>query len=261
MGRRRTIPGKRVLITGASSGIGEAIAKELAQSGARLLLVARSEDRLERAARSIRQSGGEAHPCPGDITSADDRQRAVQASREYLGGLDILVNNAGIGASSPFLQSSARIMREILEVNFFGLVEMTRACLPLLVDGQDPMIVNISSIFGRRAFPSCSEYCASKFAVSGFSEALRVELRPHGVDVLLVNPGLTDTPFREHMIQRGPRSNWGRNWSMSAEKVARQTVRAMRRGKHEISLAWPGRVLLGVNKFAPRLVDWLMAKL
>src|SRR5439155_3599866 len=110
-------------------------------------------------------------------------------------GLDVVVNNAGIGATGHFADATEERLRRIMEVNFFGLTETTRVCLPLRRRGRDPAIVNVSSIVGKRGLPGRSEYSASKFAAQGFSEALRAELARFGIDVIVVNPGLTQTNF------------------------------------------------------------------
>jgi short-subunit dehydrogenase len=137
---------------------------------------------------------------------------------------------------------------------------MTRASLPALRQGTRPVIVNISSILGRRGMPHTSEYCASKFAVSGFSESLRAELSQHGVDVLQVNPGTTETEFFDQVIEKTGEPAWPAHAAMPPAEVARQTVRAIRRGKSEIVTFRAGRWLLRLNAIAPRLVDRLMTR-
>ncbi len=122
-------------------------------------------------AGKVHARGGSLVTLRGDITDADDRRRMVEASTRHFGGIDILVNNAGIGATGHFADAGPDRLRKIMEVNFFGLTETTRAFLPLLRQGNKPAIVNISSIAGKRGIPARSEYSASKFAVQGFSEA------------------------------------------------------------------------------------------
>src|SRR5262249_8047708 len=132
----------------------------------------------------------------------EDRQQLVDAALRQFDGLDILVNNAGIGATGHFVDASPDRLRKIMEVNFFGMTEMTRLCLPHLRSGNTPAIVNISSIAGKRGIPARSEYSASKFAVQGFSEALRAELAKNDIDVLVVAPGLTQTNFSRNMLEQ-----------------------------------------------------------
>jgi short-subunit dehydrogenase len=116
-----------------------------------------------------------------------------------------LVNNAGIGAIGPFAEASPERLRKIMEVNFFAPAELIRSALPLLEAGKRPLIVNVSSVLGHRGIPKKSEYCASKFALHGFSDALRCELAPRGIDVLLVSPSTTATEFFDNVIEGGRR--------------------------------------------------------
>jgi short-subunit dehydrogenase len=151
-----------------------------------------------------------------------------------------------------------------MEVNFFALVEMTRAALPLLKQGRRPIIVNVSSILGRRGVPHNSEYAASKFAVHGFSESIRAELAGHppgrGVDVLVVSPGTTDTEFFDQVIESKGGPKWPEHKAVTPDVVARATVRGIRRGSHEITPYLWGKVLVLMNRISPWLVDKLMAR-
>ena len=257
---RRSLHNKRALVTGASGGIGRAIALELARAGADLILVARREDELAAVADEVQQLGPKALAVVGDVTDAETRQRALDAARDQLGGLDILVNNAGISAHGRFADADPSRLRPIMEVNFFAAVELTREALPLLRDGREPIVVNIGSVLGRRGCPHKSEYCASKFALRGFSEALRAELAPRGIDVLVVTAGPTDTQFFEHLIETHGALPWPEGKPVSPEPVARATIRAMERGRHEIVPSWRGWLLVTANRFFPRLVDWAMAR-
>jgi short-subunit dehydrogenase len=146
-----------------------------------------------------------------------------------------------------------------MEVNFFALAEMTRAALPLLKQGRTPIIVNIASILGHRGIPFSTEYCASKFAVRGFSEALRAELEPRGIDVLVVSPGTTATEFFDNVI-RSTEAPYPKTYGVPAHVVAKRTVRAIERGRHEIIVNPWGQILVWANRVAPRLVDRLMAR-
>src|SRR5205807_5597067 len=171
MPHRRSIAGSRMLITGASQGIGRALAAEAARRGAKVLAAARNDALLRELAA---EAGVEV--LRADVTDPAGRQAMADAAQQRLGGLDVLVNNAGIGATGHFALASEERLRQIFEVNVFGLTETTRVCLPLLKKGTNPAVVNISSIVGKRGLPGRSEYSASKFAVQGFSEALRGEL-------------------------------------------------------------------------------------
>jgi short-subunit dehydrogenase len=260
MGQRRRLAGSRILITGASQGIGRSLAEVAADRRARVLAAARSDELLRELADKIRARGGILETVRADVTSAADRQRMVEAAQRAFGGLDILVNNAGIGATGHFAEVSPDRLRKIMEVNFFGLTETTRAFLPLLRQGNRPAVVNISSIAGKRGIPARSEYSASKFAVQGFSEALRAELAKDGIDVLIVCPGLTQTNFSHNMLEQKARLQMDHMRGMTAEQVARATLRAIERGQNEVCLSFSGKLLVLVCRFFPRLADRIAAR-
>ena len=257
---RRRISESRILVTGASQGIGKALAQSAAARGAKVLAVARSDQLLHELAEQVRSQGGTLETVAADITSPADRQRMVEAARQHFGGLDILVNNAGIGATGHFVEVSPERLRKIMEVNFFGITETVRAFLPLLRAGNRPAIVNISSIAGKRGIPARSEYSASKFAVQGFSEALRAELAKDGIDVLVVCPGLTATNFSKNMLEQKARMPVDHLRGMKPEKVAAAVLHAIERGRHEVCLTWQGKLLVFVSRFLPRLADRIAAR-
>ena len=257
---KRNFQDSRAIVTGASSGIGREVALELARHGAGVTVVARREDRLRQLAEQITALGRPVELVTGDITDPATRRRAIDAAQSKLGGLDILVNNAGVGAMGLFEDANPERVRRVMETNFFSLVEMTRLALPLLKQGVNPIVVNVSSILGHRGAPYNSEYCASKFAVQGFSESIRAEFTRLGIDVLVVSPGTTETEFFDRAIDCTGKPNWPRHKPVGAAEVARQTVRAIRLGRHEIIPYRWGRVLCRLNRLSPRLVDKLMAK-
>jgi short-subunit dehydrogenase len=257
---RRDIKGSRAIITGASSGIGRAIALDLARQGGKVVCLARREDRLQALAEEIESFGGTIAWIAGDVTDRTARAAAIEAAKAKFGGLDTLVNNAGVGGIGPFETADPGRVRRIMEVNFFALVEMTRSALPLLKAGNRPIIVNISSIVGRRGVPHNSEYSASKFAVQGFSESIRAELAVSGVDVLVVSPGTTDTEFFDQVVESKGGPKWPEHKAVTAETVARATIRAMRRGSHEITPYFWGKILVLMNRVSPWFVDKLMAR-
>ncbi len=260
MGQRRKIAGSRILITGASQGIGRALADLASQRGGRVLAAARSQELLHELAEQARARGGVLETVQADVTSPQDRQAMVDAALRHFGGLDILVNNAGIGATGHFADCGPERLRKIMEVNFFGLTETTRIFLPLLRKGNRPAIVNISSIAGKRAIPARSEYSASKFAVQGFSQALRAELAKDGIDVLLICPGLTQTNFSKNMLEQKALVPLDHLRGMSSEQVAQATLRAIERGKNEITLTFQAKLIALVSRFFPRLADRIAAR-
>jgi len=257
---RREINGARVIVTGASSGIGRAMAVELARQGALLVVTARREDRLAELAESIRAAGGRIETISGDITDEGLRRELVDRAVSAFGGLDILVNNAGVGAMGRFEDAAPARVRRLMEVNFFAPVELTRLALPHLRRGRRPMIVNISSIVGLRGIPFSSEYSATKFALQGFSEALRSELARSGIDVLVVSPGTTRTEFFDKVLEKTGEPAWPEHTPVTAESVARKTVRAMRRGRHAIIPYGWGKVYYALQRLSPSLMDRIMAR-
>lgn len=258
---RRQIAGLRGVLTGASSGIGRALSERLLAAGARLVLVARREERLQQLVGSLPPAArSNAVIAPGDITSAEVRAEAIRAAVDAFGGLDLLINNAGIGAQGRFVDGDPQRVRPIFEVNFFSLVELTRAALPELRQGRDALIVNVGSILGHRGIPFSSEYCASKFAVRGFSESLRAEIAKLGIEVLLVSPGTTESEFFDQLIDASEKPPWKEQPPVAAAVVAERIVRAMERRRHEIIPNARGRLMVWLNRFSPRLVDALMAR-
>ena len=260
MGQRRQLTGLRVLITGASQGIGLALAEASARRGAKVLAVARSADALAELAARVKAAGGTLEPVAADVTVPADRQKMFDAAESHFGGLDVLINNAGIGATGHFVEASPDRLRQIMEVNFFGLTETTRVFLPLLRKGTTPAIVNISSIAGKRGIPARSDYSASKFAVEGFSEALRAELVKDGIDVIVVAPGLTQTNFSKNMLEQKAKLQMDHMRGMTAEAVAEATLQALERGRDRTVLTFQGKLLTFVTRFFPRLADRIARK-
>jgi short-subunit dehydrogenase len=258
-GTRLDLSGARAIVTGASSGIGHALALRLAEQRVRLVLASRNRERLDELAKTIQQRGGEAHVVPTDVADAAQRVHLMNAALNALGGLDILVNNAGVGAMGPFIDAGPERLRRIFEVNFFGCTELTRLASPHLRRGRNPMVVNISSILGHRAIPGCVEYCASKFALQGWSEGLRAELAHLGIHVLVVSPGSTETEFHDHLLEDRSALRF-RSRPMSADRCALLTVRAMRARRNEIVLTTGGKLLVWLNRLSPELVDWFMVR-
>ena len=256
----RVLAGRRFLITGASSGIGRCLAEQAALAAAQVALAARSAQKLEEVARGITARGGTAVVIPCDVTSATDRERMLKVALDRLGGLDVLVNNAGLGSFGHFCESSEAVLRQIMEVNFFAPAELIRQALPILRQGQQPAIVNIASMCGRRALPAWPEYSASKFALCGLSEALRAEFVRFQVDVLLVLPGLTRTDLDRHLLRNEGRMKIDFSGGMPPETVAARILRALQKNRPETVLGREARLMLSLNRLWPRLVDRLMAR-
>jgi short-subunit dehydrogenase len=255
---RRPISGLRAIATGATSGIGRALAIELIQRGASVVALGRRGDRLQSLAAEV-ASSERYRFIAGDVTRREDRLAAIELANCDFGGLDCLVNNAGIGALGRFDAADEQRLRRVMEVNFFAPAEFIRDALPLLKQGNRPIVVNIGSVLGHRAMPDKSEYCASKFALHGFSDALRAELAPQGIDVLLVSPSTTTSEFFDAATGQSTKPH-GRFGAMPAETVARRAVAAIAAGRHEIILSLGGKVLVWLDRLCPPLADWLVSR-
>lgn len=258
---RRNLRQARAVVTGASSGIGREIAKELARAGASVLVTARREERLAQLVAELRSLGHQAEQLAGDITDADFRLRLLERAGELFGAIDVLVNNAGAGAIGLFQDSSPETLRRIFELNFFAPVELTRSALPLLRQGNRPIIVNVASALGHRAVPKKSEYCASKFALHGMSDALRAELAPQGIDVCLVSPSTTESEFFDVAQGDARKLPWLKVPGMTSAAVGRAAVKAIRAGRHEVILSPGGKLLVWADRVSPPIVNRLVARL
>jgi NAD(P)-dependent dehydrogenase (short-subunit alcohol dehydrogenase family) len=187
---------KAVVVTGASSGIGRETALAFGAVGARVALVARRRAALEEVARAITRSGGEALVLPTDVTKRPAVRRALRRAHTELGRLDVVVNNAGVLLPSPVTALPAADLRAMLQVNLFGALFVMQEAVALMRGQKDGgCIVNVASLAGRRGIPPLGGYCASKFALVGLTEALRVELHGSAVHVALVMPGVVETPM------------------------------------------------------------------
>jgi short-subunit dehydrogenase len=257
----RDLHGLRILLTGASRGIGRCLAERLARQGARLLLAARSADQLRELAAQLAAPPADVTALPADVTREEDRQRLIREVRERFGGLDVLINNAGVASWGHFASSSEDILRQVMEVNFFAPAELIRSAIPLLAQGRQPAIVNVASVCGRRGLPGFPEHSASKFALAGLTEALRGEMARFDVDVLLVVPGLVRSDdLARHLLRAAGKAKLDFAGAMPPEVVADHVLRALRKNRAETVVGWKSRWLLRVNRLFPRLVDRLFAR-
>ncbi len=257
---RRSLKDSVVVITGASSGIGKELAIQLAQRQTRLILNARREERLRKLATEIEAQGSSVACVIGDITDRETQESIRDVATSKFNRMDVLVNNAGVGAIGRFEQASEERMRKIMELNFFAPVELTRRSLPLLRESSAGIVVNVSSVLGHRAVPLKSEYCASKFAIHGWSDSLRAELAKDGIDVLLVSPSTTDSEFFDSVLEDASGKNPKLGTPMPPDVVARKTIRAIERGKSEIILSAGGKALVWLDRICPPLANLLMRR-
>jgi short-subunit dehydrogenase len=252
--------GKVVVVTGASSGIGEATALEFGRAGARVVLAARRLDRLEASAQKIEAmgSGAEALAVAADLSRLEDICRLVEQAQRRFGSVDVLFNNAGFGRLGwlETLDPTADIQAQI-ELNVLGVLQTTRQVLPLMQAQRGGHIVNMASVAGLVGTPTYTIYAAAKFAVRGFSEALRREVAPWGIRVSVIYPGGVATEFGAHAgIQRKTKATTPAWMQLSADDVARAVVDLVRRPRRALVITWPFRLSVWLNQLLPGLVDW-----
>lgn len=257
---KRSFAGKRVLLTGASSGIGWYIASELVRAGSYVVVTSRRGDRLQQLRRSFGNPQKRLIAVPGDISDASHRRELVDTTVKQLGGLDILINNAGVGAIGSFEEALPERLRKVFEVDFFAAAELTRLVLPHLKRGLEPAVCNVNSVLGHRAVPGKSEYCAAKFALRGWSESLRLELRPSGIDVVSVSPSTTRSEFFDSLVDTVRNKGSASLGSQSSPAVAKQVLKALRRRKRDLVLSPGGKALVWLSRLAPSLTDRLLLR-
>ena len=193
------LDGQTAIVTGASSGIGEATAETLSSRGANVVLAARREDELVTLAEQIDAAGGEALVAPTDVTEEDDIEALVDVTVDEFGSIDILVNNAGVMLLEPVERADRANFRQMIEVNLLGLMNLTHAALPVMQEQDAGHIVNISSTAGRRASATSSGYNATTFGVNAFTEAVRQEVTADGIRTTIIEPGAVDTELQDHI--------------------------------------------------------------
>ena len=244
--------GAVVVVTGASAGIGEATALRFARAGSRTVLAARRVERLEALAGTIRSHGGEALSIRCDVTEPDDIAGLVDATIGAYGRCDVLVNNAGIPGGGAFRDVSPEQIERLVRVNLLGVLLVTKAFLPHLIERRTGHVVNVASVAGRVATPGAAVYGATKHGLVAFSEALSAELQPAGILVTAVNPGLTRT-------EGFPQTGRPRPLVMTADRVARTIVDVVRRERApEVSVPRALALLQLFRVITPPLYRWGM---
>ncbi len=232
-----TLHGKVAIVTGASSGIGEATAKALARDGASVVLAARRGDRLESLQRAINGAGGNALAVVTDVSDWAGVEAMVRATTEAYGRIDILVNNAGVMLLSPVAARKVEEWDRMVETNVKGVLYCIAATLPTMLQQGDGHIVNIGSVAGRRPFPTGTIYSATKFAVRAISAGLRNELSPREhIRVTDIEPGVVDTELADHITDPDTRAGFERRWEdkskLQPEDIARAIVYVVTQPEH-----------------------------
>jgi short-subunit dehydrogenase len=251
---------KVVLITGASSGIGAALAREFATRGDKLLLLARRSERLQQLAQEMDASGSRVAVMDCDVNADGELERAVALALQRFGRLDIAVANAGFGVAGRFEQLTLADYRSQLETNVFGVLRTAYASLAALKASQGTLVV-MGSVAGHVCMAGASAYGMSKFAVRGWAESMRAELHADGITVTLISPGFVSSEIRKvdnrgalHADARDPIPEWLR---MPADVAARQMVRGILRGKRELIVTGHGKAAVLLKRLSPGLIAWV----
>ncbi len=246
--------GKTVLITGASSGIGAALAVEFGRRGASVALAARREEVLREVAGRVEAAGGSALAVAVDVRDAGEVKSAVAQVVERFGRVDVLVANAGKGEITLARDFDIELVTQVLSVNLLGAMNSVAAVLPGMLERGAGQIVGISSLAAYRGFPGSGAYCASKAALSTFFESLRVELRPGNIYVTTIHPGFIDTPMTRGRNQKMP-------FLLDAERAAQMMIRAIEARRRTYAFPWQLATIARVGRWLPAaLYDRMLAR-
>jgi short-subunit dehydrogenase len=254
----RDLVGTRVIVTGASSGVGRSLADLLARRGCRVLATARRVERLAHLAE------GAPGPCPilflaGDLCDPGFRTTLVADAIERLGGIDIVISAAGAGAVGSFRESTPETFARIVDLDFIGQAELVRACLPALTRGRDPAIMLVGSILGLHPLPLHGAYAASKAALRSLATTLRLELAEDGIDVLVATLGPVASEFWDSLIA-GERPAWSRGTPMPVARAAAAIIDGLERRRPEIIPGWRAKTYAFLARYLPGLIDRAVAR-
>jgi short-subunit dehydrogenase len=254
------LAGKIVVVTGASMGIGEAIAKIFTDHGASVLMLSRDASRVE-AARARIGHGERTLAMACDVRHREDVDRVIGLTLHHFGRIDIWVNNAGHGMLDSVAQMEMAACREMFDTNFFGAVGAMQAVIPVMRQQSGGTIINISSVAGHIPIPFHAAYSATKFALNAIGKAAGVELKKDGIHVLTVCPGRVRTPFSANAVQGTEVKRIGSGQGISAERVARATLRGYLKQKREVIVPWTMHVPVKIYQLCPRFVEWVMERM
>lgn len=257
----KSLAGKVVLITGASSGFGEDAARLFAQEGCRVVLAARRNERLQSIAAEIQKAGGEALAIPVDVNDRDEVERMVQQVLERYERVDILFNNAGFGGVDWFENfKPERHLETMIRVNLVGTMLVTHAVLPGMLKRRAGHVINMSSVAGLIASPLLTTYAASKYGVRAFTDALRREVSPFGIKVSGIYPGPATTEFGKQLERTKARERINRTIDvhMTSHYVARRIVNIAKYPRRSLVIPWWFRVITTFDTLFPVAVDWIL---
>lgn len=249
---------KVVIITGASSGIGLATAHEFAKIGAKVVLAARDFEKIKNIEECLTQNGYTALAVKTDVTVIEDCKNLVEKTVKKYGKIDILINNAGISMRSLFIDSDIEVLKKLMDVNFWGTVYCTKFALPYLINSKGSL-VGVSSVAGFHGLPGRSGYSASKFAMHGFLETLRIENLKNGLHVMILSAGFTKSEIRKRALTSNgePQGYTPRNEEkmMMPEEVAKAMIKAIKKKKRNKILTLEGQLIALCQRIIPRVVD------
>jgi short-subunit dehydrogenase len=249
---------KIAIITGASSGIGKALVYELAKRGARIVAGARSIEALQKIRDELLASGAEIIPVKTDVTHPEDCAKLINQAIESFGGIDLMINNAGISMRALFNDLEVDVIKKVMDVNFWGTVYCSKYALPYLLKSKGSLVA-VSSIAGYKGLPGRAGYSASKFAIHGLMEVIRIENMKKGLHVLTACPGFTASNIRNTALAadgsaqgESPRNEVK---MMSAEEVALHIINAVKTRKNSLTLTSQGKLTVLLNKFFPNYLN------
>lgn len=244
---------KNVVLTGASGGIGQAIATQLAKQGAHIGLVGTRHDALNKLREELLQYHDDIITIPADITTEQGQQQIITDMHARFGSIDVLINSAGITEFTEFSEQQPEMIERILKVNVVAPMQLTRRILPEMLDRQSGQVVNIGSMFGSIAFAFFTSYSTSKYALRGFSEALRREIAGSGVNVTYISPRAVKTSLNSSAV-----NDMAREVKMNMDQpgiVAQKIVNAIIKDKKDAYLGFPESLFVRINGILPRVVD------
>jgi len=257
----KSVKDKVVIITGATSGIGKACAEAFGREGAKVVITGRNAEKLKETQIFLEKQNIEVLALQLDVSKENDNKELAEKTIERFGQLDILINNAGISMRALFKDLDLSVMKSLMDINFWGTVYATKYCLPHIIKTKGS-IVGVSSIAGFRGLPARTGYSASKFAMQGFLEALRTEMRTQNVHVLIACPGYTSSNIRNTaLLQDGTAqgsSPKDEQKMMSSEECANHILKATKKRKNILILTSQGKLTVFLNKLFPSFMDKLV---
>lgn len=250
---------KVVIVTGASSGIGLAISREFAKNGSKVVLAARSELKLQELAQDINRDSNMTLVVKTDVSIEEDCKNLIAKTIEKFGRIDILVNNAGLSMRASFPEVDLKVLHRLMDVNFWGTVHCTKYALPYLIASKGSL-VGVSSVAGFHGLPGRTGYSASKFAIHGFLETIRIENLRKGLHVMIIAPGFTSTDIRRHALtangEEQGESPLDEHKLMPPEYVAKWVLKGIRKKKRNKHLTLEGKLTALFQRILPDVVDW-----